>query len=182
MTLDHDRNIGFLFKSLRGKVDLSFAKFRELRRVEAKSDMREHDPFDLDDLGNLFDDFFDDDFFYGNLDNLNHLLRRLRRGGHLCRRWRFLQWDSGGNSIIRVWPRTGDYRRVRVVTEEGFRWRTAAHNKMERSKNQPLRNEPRRIQQVSGNPKGIRLAIVVLVRRSDAKFWPKDEIEGHNEH
>src|SRR5262245_47046515 len=175
MTLDHDRNIGFLFKSLRGKVDLSFAKFRELRRVEAKSDMREHDPFDLDNLGNLFDDFFNDNFFYGDLDNLNHLLRRLRCGGHLCRRWRFLQWDSGGNSIIRVWPRTGDYRRVRVVTEEGFRWRATANNKMERSKHHPLENKSHGIGHVGCNPKRVRLAIIVLVRRSDAEFWSKDE-------
>src|SRR5262245_15384131 len=137
--------------------------------------MREYDPFDLDNLGNLFDDFLNDNFFYGDLDNLNHFLRRLRCGGHLGRSRRFLQWDSGGNSIIRVWPRTGDYRRVRVVTEEGFRWRATANNKMERSKNQPLRNEPSRIQQVSRNPKGIRLAIVVLVRRSVAEFWSKDE-------
>jgi hypothetical protein len=42
-----------------------------------------------------------------------------------------------------------------VVTEKSLSGLSAAHKEMEGSKNQPLRNEPGRIQQVSRNPKGI---------------------------
>src|SRR5262245_34254763 len=137
--------------------------------------MRKHDPFDLDNLGHLFDDFLNDNFFYGNLDDLDHLLRWLRCRRHLCWRWRLLQRDSGGHSIIRVGPRIGDYRRVRYMTKESLGRRTTANNKMKGSKHHPLKNESHRIGHVGCNPKRVRLAIVVLVRGSDAKFWSMDE-------
>jgi hypothetical protein len=59
------------------------------------------------------------------------------------------------------------------MAKKGFKGFISADEKMKGSKNQPLRNEPGRIQQVSRNPKGIRLAVVVLVGGRDAWFWSK---------
>jgi hypothetical protein len=57
-----------------------------------------------------------------------------------------------------------------LVAEKGLSWLSAANEEMEGSENRPLQNESRRIEQVSRYPERVRLAVVVLVGGSDAKF------------
>src|SRR6266536_730442 len=96
MALDSNRNISLLFEPLRGKINFSLAEFRELRRVKAESDTRKDHPLDLDNLGHFFDDFFNDNFFDGNLNDLDNFFRWLWCRRHFCRRRSFLQWNSRG--------------------------------------------------------------------------------------
>src|SRR4029077_11203366 len=137
MALDSNRNVRFLFESLGGKINFSLAQVGELRGVKAKSYIRKDHPLDLHNLGY----FFNDNFFDGNLNQPDDFFRWLWCRRHFCRRWRLLQWDSGGYSIIRVRPRVGDNRRVGLVTEKSLGRCTAANKKMEGSKNRPLQNE-----------------------------------------
>ena len=81
-----------------------------------------------------------------------------------------LQRDSWRHSIVRVRSRIGDDRRVRPVAEKSFKLRSAANQKMQRPEKNPLRNEPGRVEHVSGEPKRIGLAVVVLVRLCHGGF------------
>src|SRR6266481_3907851 len=138
MTLDRNCDISLLFKPLGGKVDFSLAEFRELRGVKAESYIGEDHTLDLDNFGHFFNDFFDNNFLDGHLNNLNYLLGGLWRCRHLCGRHRLLQRGSGCDSIIGVWPRAGDNRRVGFVTEKSLLRLRVTNQEMKGPKNGPL--------------------------------------------
>ena len=120
MAFDHDDDIRLFFELLGNLIAPALAEIRELGRVKTKSDIRQNNFFDFNDLRDFLDNFFDHGFLDDDLfDHLfhNHLLRDgfLRNG---LPGYRLLDGDPFWNTVVMGCLGLGKERRVGPVAEE----------------------------------------------------------------
>src|SRR5207253_11080512 len=142
---------------------------------KAESDTGKDDSLDIHDLGN----FFDDNLFDRILDNL-YLLSRgflgrgwFRRFGCFCRR--LGHRDLLRYAVVVRGLRLGKDRWVRRVAKKRLLRLSCADQKMKRSKDSPLDQKRRGMEQIGNDPQRIGLTVVIFVGRGESRFRSEHE-------